>query len=171
MRAWLLTAPWWALALVHGTFFGTVMGLWTRLGQGAPWGVAIPAGLLGGIFFGVFMGVFTARQNRRVREAAGGDGLEALSRLPVFGRKKALAERPELREASRQVVLHQRDTILRQRRWAVPLFGLLLALEVWLALTGSAWFWLAVALVGTLLVGHLVMPRRLERRAEELRGP
>lgn len=171
MRAWLIRAPWWLLALVTGGFFGFLGVLSNRFIDGESWGEALVMGLLGGVVFGVLMGLFLARMNLRFRETAGEDHVDRLSRIGWRGWRAKVGDDPELRAAARRVTLLQRDHLLRQRRWAVPFFVFMIGLAVWLAVVRSPWHWLSALLFAGILVGHLLMPRSLERRAEELREP
>jgi hypothetical protein len=171
VRAWLIRAPWWVLSLVTGGFFGLLQVLDHRVRQGESWGEALVVGLLGGLFFGALMGPILARVNRRYREAAGEHNVDRLSRLGWRGWRAKVSDDPELREAARRVTLLQRDQLLRQRRWAIPVFVVVIAMDVWLAFASSPWWLLAAVVPAAILVGNLVMPGRLERRAEELRDP
>ncbi len=53
----------------------------------------------------------------------------------------------------------------------MPFFVLMTVLGVWLAVSRSPWYWLTALVPAAILVGQVVMPRRLERRAEELGDP
>jgi hypothetical protein len=159
------------LALVSGGLFGVLTTLSNHFLQDMSWGGAIVGGLLGGVVFGALMGPITARMNRRYRDAAGDGNVDRLSRIGWRGWRATVGDDPELREAARRVALLQRDQLLRQRWWAVPFFLLMIALDVWLAVRQSPWWLLAGLLFAGMLVGHLLMPRRLERRAEELSDP
>lgn len=171
MRAWLLKAPWWALALVMGTYFGTFMALWTRFFQGAPWPVALGAGVLGGLFFGLVMGPFLARRNRRLREALGEAGVARRAQVVRAAWRGPMPEDPELREAARRVALDQREQTLGERRWAVPVLVLFAIGEAAAAVWLTPWFWLAVALFVGAAASAMIMPNRLARRAELLQDP
>jgi hypothetical protein len=169
VRAWWARAPWWAHALLSGTLFGGFMAVYTRFEQDAGWAAALVGGLLGGVFFGVVMGLWAARYQRGLREAAGEEQYTQLARLPLFRRKQALADRPDLREATARALLHQKEQALRQRRWAVPGGVLLVALELWAAMTRSAWYWLAVGMFTAALVGQFVLPGVIDRKVRSLR--
>ena len=171
MRAWLIRASWWQRALLLGSYFGLVMALNARYLQGESWSHAAVGGLLSGIFFGAVMGPITARLSKRYRAEAGDENLDRLAGLGWFGWRRKVADDPDLRAAARRVTLLQRDQLLRQRPWAIPFFVLVLALDVWLSVTQSRWWWLAGVFFAAMLVAHLLMPRRLERRAEELHEP
>lgn len=171
MRAWLIRAPWWVLALVAGLFYGVGMTVvHVARGEGS-WPGTLVYGLIFGTGFGLVMGPILARINRRFRETAGEKYIDRLSGIGWRGWQKKLGNDPELRAAARRITLLQRDQLLRQRRWAIPFFVLMIGVVVWLAVVQSPWHWLSVVLFTAFLVGHLLMPRRLERRAEELRDP
>jgi hypothetical protein len=158
-------------ALISGTLFGGFMALYSRFVQDEGWGASLVGGLIGGLVFGGVMGPWAARYRRGLREAAGEQEYAQLARLPLLRRKEALADRPDLREATARALLHQRRQLLRQRRWALPAFVLFIALELWAALTLSPWFWFAVVLFAGALVSQLVMPRVLDRKVGRLREP
>ncbi|MFW3172663.1 hypothetical protein [Geodermatophilus sp. CPCC 206100] len=173
MRAWLEKAPWWVLSLVTGVFFAVWMSLAGRLLQGQSWAGAVVGGVVGGVLFGLLMGPLLARQRRRVHEAVGTDRTDLLRRAGRVAVRGSLPEDPELREAARRLALVQRSLLLRQRRWALPFFVLLLALALTFALTRTpAWpWWLAVVFFGGLLSVQVLLPRRLARRAAQLASP
>jgi membrane associated rhomboid family serine protease len=173
VRAWLEQAPWWALSLVTGLFFGGWMTLAGRFLQGESWGVAVVGGVFGGVLFGAVVGPLLARQRRRAREAAGTDRPDLLRRAARVAARGPVPEDPELREAARRLALHQRAVLLRQRRWALPFLALVLAGDVAFALTRSpAWvWWLGAVFFAALLSVHLLWPRRLARRARLLATP
>jgi hypothetical protein len=171
MRAWLSKASWWQAGLVHVALFGLFMTLYAGFIQDSSWMAAISGGLLGGLVFGLTMGALTARTTRRARAAMGDEEYAELAALPLFRRKQALAGRPDLREAAARGLLHQRDQLRQQRRWAVPVGVLLLALELWAALTRSPWFWFAVALFAAALMSQFVMPAVIDRKVRRLRAP
>ena len=70
--------------------------------------------------------------------------------------------------------LDQQDLLLGQRRWAVPFAGLLLALAVWLVLSGgeqAPFWWLAAVFFLVLLAVPTLRAWHLARRAELLADP
>jgi cobalamin synthase len=67
------------------------------------------------------------------------------------------------------VVTDQAEQLSRQRWWAFPFFGLLLAFLAVVAIHGTPLAWLAVLALAVVLVIQLLMPGRLRRRAEVLR--
>jgi hypothetical protein len=167
----MIRAPWWALSLVAFAWFGLFSVLNYRFLQGAGWGEAVVAGLLSGLVFGLITGPVFARINRRYRESVGEENVDRLVRLGWRGWRAKVGDDAELRAAARRATLLQREQLLRQRRWGIPFLVLMIGLDIWLALTASLWWLLAGALFAGMLVLHLVMPARLERRAEELRDP
>ncbi|WNV75511.1 hypothetical protein [Geodermatophilus sp. DSM 44513] len=78
-----------------------------------------------------------------------------------------------LRGAARRIALQQRDVMVRQRRWLLPLLGVLLVLLLVLALGGggSPAVWLAIVLLSGLVAAHFLMARHLAQRAELLADP
>lgn len=174
MRNRLLTAPWWALSLLSGSVYalGTALSGW--LLHERSWPEAVVPAVLGGVFFGAFMGPVAARMNRRLREAAGDIPPDQLGQVARLARRGTVPENAELRRAARRIALDQRHQLLGQRHWLLPLLGLLTAFLVWSALRDdepSAFSWLVIALLLALLTAHLLLPRRLARRAERLADP
>lgn len=174
MRNWLLTAPWWAHALLLGSVYGLGNVLTGRFLGGESWTEAVVSGAVVGALFGAVTGPLSARMNRRFREAAGDVPRDQLQRIARLARRGPVPEDPQLRRAAHRVALQQRDQLLRQRRWALPLLGLVMAFLLWLALrdgAGDPFPWLAVVFLLALIAAHLLVARRLARRAELLADP
>ena len=72
------------------------------------------------------------------------------------------------RAAARRLALHQRQEMVRQQRWTIPAFVLFIALAAVAAIWIRPVFWLAVAFFLIMLLGTLLWPMWLERRAEKL---
>jgi hypothetical protein len=149
------------------------MGVQAWLRGDESWAEAVVSGVLGGVVFGAVMGPLLARMNRRFREAAGDVPRDQLQRIARLARRGPVPEDPQLRRAAHRVALQQRDQLLRQRRWALPLLGLVTAFLLWLALRGGGdpFPWLVVVFLIVLIAAHLLMARRLARRAELLADP
>ena len=169
VRRWIAQAPWWFHASLSGGLFWALMALYLRIGRDRDWAEAVVTSSPGGIFFGVVMGTVAVRQQRELRRAAGDAEYEQLAGLPLFGRRSALAARPDLREATARAQLHMKDRVIRQRRWAVPFFVVMAAVGVWLALTRSPWHWLSVVVLSGFLLGHLLLPAWIDRKGARLR--
>ncbi len=167
-----MDAPAWVVGLVTGLGFAVVNTLIRTLLTDDPWTDTVVVAGLTGVLFGAVMGPVLTRQQRRAWSAAGtasSAGLRAAARAAQRG---PVPGDPELREAARRLALHQRDVLLRQRRWAAPLFSLLVALAVWLAVTGAPAYWLFAAGFALLAAWtSVVLPRRLARRADLLTAP
>ncbi|SOC51948.1 hypothetical protein SAMN05660748_3902 [Blastococcus aggregatus] len=170
MRERLLHAPAWVLGLVNGSLFGLFWVAWTRYGESGSWTAAVVQGALMGLFFGAVMGRVQHRQQRGVREVAARSpgGLSKRVRRAAL-RGPAPAE-PALREAAHGLVLAQLTQLDRQRRWGPTVFALVAALSVFLAVTDSPWWWLAVGAWTAAAFGHPWLRRRLRRRAALLRA-
>jgi hypothetical protein len=174
VRTWLLTAPWWALSLVTGAFYSVGTTVAGRLRGDESWTEAVVSGVLGGVVFGAVMGPLAARMNRRFREAAGDVPRDQLQRIARLARRGPVPEDPQVRRAAHRVALQQRDQLLGQRRWALPLLGLVTAFLLWAALRdGGAdpFSWFVIVFLLVLIAAHLLMARRLARRAELLADP
>ena len=154
-----------------GAFYALGTALAGRFLLGESWPEAVVSGIFVGAFFGVEMGPLMARMNRRFREAAGDVPPDQLRRVAGLARRGAVPEDPELRRAAHPVALQQRDQLLGQRRWVLPLLALLTAFLVSAALRDGepdALSWLVIALLLVLIAAHLLLPRHLARRAELL---
>ena len=174
MRERLLCAPAWVLALLSGGVFGVLMALNNRLLDDNSSTEALITGSIMGVFFGAFMGPITARDNRRVREAAGYLPPGQLGRAVRLARRGAVPEDQELRRAARRIAQHRLSQVRSQRWWALPVSVLAVASNVWIALRDGemAWLgWLGAAFFLGLIATHLLIARRLVRRAELLAAP
>ena len=172
MRNRLQDAPWWFSALISGVVFAGVMTLFQRFGaESSSWTRSAITGVLSGLFFGALMGPFLRRQHRAVRAAVGKvpDRLRSAARRVSW--RGPVAEDPELRSAALRLVDHSLDELQRRRRFTVGTLTALFVLETVLAVTSSGWYWLAATFLGVLLATSLLLPERLRRRAELLRGP
>ena len=174
MRNRLLTAPWWALSLLTGALYGIGTTVAGELRGDESWTEAVVSGVLGGVVFGAVMGPLLIRMDRGFREAAGDVPPDQLRRIARLARRGPVPEDPQLRRAAHRVALQQRDQLVSQRRWALPLFGLVTAFLLWVALRdggGDPFPWLAVVFLVVLIAAHLLMARRLSCRAELLADP
>ncbi len=172
VRNRLADAPTWVLAPVAGLGFAVTNTLTRLLLLDDPWTEAVVISCLSGLLFGAFMGPVLVRQRRRAREAAGTASAAGWRRAARAASRGPVPRDPEERQAARRLALHQRGVLLRQRRWAIPSFALLVAIAVWLAVSGDPVYWL-VAVGFAWLAGwtSVVLPRRLARRVELLTGP
>jgi Flp pilus assembly protein TadB len=171
VRTPLVRAPWWVTGLFAGVVYGGGMGLFRWLTDGASGTEAVVYGLGTGVPFGLVMGLLITWQNRGMREAAGEVHVDALRQLGWFGMRRRIPVEPELREAASRLTRYQLDQVRRQRRWAVPFFGVVLAIFVVLALVGTTNGWLMAGFVFVLVIGYVQVPRILERRLDRLRDP
>lgn len=170
MRTWLLDLPRWKRAVVLGVTFGALMTLCTVLSQDVSWVGAALGGVVGGALFGLIASRTMFPQEpelRTVVAASQAAGRRQVSRATWRG---PVPDDPDVRAAAAGVIAYQLPILERQRRWA-PFFYLFMILVAGaLALTGSPWYWAAVALFAALLVMQLVLPGHLRRRAELLDG-
>jgi Flp pilus assembly protein TadB len=168
VNRWLMNAPRWALALVNGLFFGLAMGLGTGL-RDHDWSEGLVVAACGLVIYGPFVAVFQHRQFARYRAAAGDVPQADIRRAVREARRGRAPEDPHVRAAAYRVVTDQAEQLSRQRWWAFPFFGLLLAFLAVVAIHGTPLAWLAVLALAVVLVIQLLMPGRLRRRAEVLR--
>ena len=169
MNAWLFRTPWWGQTLVGGLIFGALQVV-LRLGDRS-WVEAVVAGLLGGALFGLLLAPFLAARNRRVRDALGTDDPDLFRAATLGARGGALPADPSVREAAHRLALLQRDELLRQRRRGAAVFLVLVVVSGGLAVLVSSVFWFIAAVAAVFLAAYLLMPSRLERRAQLLAGP
>jgi hypothetical protein len=169
VRTWLLYAARWLHCVVSGVLFGTFTVLASRFKDHESWTSSLVSGLAAGLFFGLAFGWWSYRQSVRARERLGTLGPDAVRAAWKATRRGVAPQDPEVRAAVLGLIEDQRALLRRQRVLHWVLWPLMTALAVWLALTESPWWWLAVPLGGVLFVAGLVTPERLERRAQVLR--
>lgn len=170
MRAWLLNAPQWAIALLQGVPFGAFMTVYYRFGQNESWPHALVAGALAGIFFGAFMGWLIHRQNGKYREALADVPREQWREVTRAARRPEKASDPRVRRAAYRINAAMLDRMRRSRTLGLIVYSLMIVLTAWLAGRRTAWWLLAEPFYIALLVASFVLPGRLERRLEQL-GP
>jgi hypothetical protein len=168
LRARLLSAPRWVVALVTGLPFGAVMGVMTGLRHGN-WTDALTVGAFAAVSYGAVMGFFMHRQFARYREALGSVPRSDVRKAVREARRGRVPADPEAKRAAYRVLTVQLEQLRSQRRWAVPFFVLVVASSVFLALTRTPAGWVAVALCVAFLAAYLTMPRLMTRRLELLR--
>jgi hypothetical protein len=170
VRAYLLSAPRWVLALVQGVFFGAGMTVFSLVTTDRHWVGAVAGGAVGGVLFGAVMAPIAHRQNRGVREASGltaADQQRAAVRASMRG---PIPLEPDIREAAHRIALQQRRELLSKRTFSVVTFAAITTLNVFLAITASPWWWLTVLFFVSLSSWQLWwLPRHLARRADRLR--
>jgi hypothetical protein len=174
VRERLLRAPAWVQVLINGGVFGLGMALVNRFLDGNSWTGAVVAGLVVGVLFGAVTGPVTARNNRRVIEAAGYLPPGQLGRAVRLTRRGEVPEDPELRRAARRIAQHDLAQLRGRRWWALTVVVLLTALSLWLAFDGgeaARLGWLGAVFSLALLAAHLLIARHLARRAELLADP
>jgi hypothetical protein len=167
----LLNAPTWVLVVVNGVPFGVVMGLWWFLVEGSSATTAVVGGAVAGLAFGAVLGPVQRRQARQAEASLGAltdrrdrnAALRATWRGPV-------PDDPAIRSAAAELADEQHARLHRQRLWAPAVYATLTGLSAWLAVTGSPWWWCAVAFWIAAAVGTVLLRRRLGRRAELLRS-
>lgn len=157
------------LALGSGVFFGAFMGLFGYLDDRQPW-IALVVGLLSGAAFGTLMGLWVARQRRRAVAALGSSRPTAPPDELRRAVKNPAAVEPAVRAEALRITEFQLAEFRRTRLRNVLIFGVALVLEVFAAITGSPWFWLAVGLFAGALVLTSVAGARLQRTVHRLRA-
>lgn len=161
-------APWWVLGLGQGLLFAVLTGGLTVVG-----GVSVGSAVLSAVIGGVVFGVVTGRTAVRARDGLLVDvpadvppeqrreGYRAAHRGPV-------PTHPVVRAVALLVLRRRMDAAQQGRVRQMVVMALLVAVYLWMGLTGSRW-WLAAA---GLFLGFVVVawaePRRLARRWQRL---
>ncbi|WP_295696995.1 hypothetical protein [Lapillicoccus sp.] len=173
MRSRMQAAPWWVWSLVMGLYFAAVLAVF-GLSQ-RPQGVlpTIVGALVGGGLFGGFMGPYLVRQRDSARVAmspSGSDGLDETRSSEAIraASRGGIPRDPVVREAAARLVRYRLALAADQRRWAIPMFVVLIGVAVVLALLMTLLWWLAVVLFGAALVSIVVQPRRMAARLRQL---
>ena len=167
-RAHLLSAPRWLLGLVQGFFFGVGMTVFALFSTDGHWAGAVLGGLFGGVVFGLVMGPIAYRLNKGVREASGSmspDDQRAALRAAVRG---PVPSNPGIREAAARIAAQQQREVRSTSRFSIVTFLAIGALNIFLAVTESPWWWLSVTLFASLLSWQLWLPGHLARRGARL---
>jgi MFS family permease len=164
VREHLLRAPWWVHSLMSGVPFGVVMALLERLRDDEPWGAAVSGGVPGGVLFGAVMGPFLQRQAARTLAATGPMAPWIRRAATRAAWRGPVPADPEVRAAALRVVDHQLAEWQRRRTFLVGTYAFFTGLCVVLALTSSAWWWLAALGFGGMLGVSVLMPGWLRRR-------
>lgn len=170
VRAYLLGAPRWLLGLIQGLFFGVGMTVFSLVTTDRHWAGAVIGGLFGGVVFGLVMAPIAYRQNKGVREASGltsPDDQRAALRAAVRG---PVPSNPHIREAALRIAAQQRQEVLSKRLFSIVTFVAIGALNIFLAVTESPWWWFSVILFASLLSWQLWLPGHLARREPRLQA-
>ena len=164
-----MKAPWWVLWLVNALILTLVWILFLRFAAGEAWPGALVQGPLFGVVLGLFLSLVERRQFRRQREAVGeGDVATRVAARPTL--TGPVPTDPAERAAALRLVEHQLAEFGRRRTRSVVLQLAFVVVGGWLALERSPWWWMAVVMGIAFLAIILLTQRRLERRAELLRG-
>jgi hypothetical protein len=163
MRERLLHAPAWVLGLVDGTLFALVWILLTRFGGGDSWSTAVVYGVVAGVVFGALMSRVQHRQQQGLREVAARSPEGLSRRVRRAASRGPVPEDPQIREAARGLARAQLGRY-EQQRWASPFFVLVALLSALLAVTDTAWWWLAAVVWIGAAVWHPYARDRLRRR-------
>jgi len=169
MRTWLADAPRWVVSVVAGAIFGVGMAASQHFQQGSSWQASLAYGAVLGVVFGFVMGWVSDRQRQRLRAAVGPLLTDARVRRAV--RRGPAPEDPEVRQAALRSVEQQLAQTRRQRGWVLPVFAVFCGLYLYLAVTDSAWWWLAGAFFAGMFLLSLLLPRWLTRRRAVLASP
>lgn len=170
MRARLMLAPRWVLALYYGVFFGVFMGLFTGIRDSSALG-GVAGGLVGGLFFSAFMTPFTTRMRERMRVQMGGLSPERLRAAQKPSWRGPTPSDPAVR-ADALVIAH--ETLRQAERFrsvGVGLFGVFLALQIVLVATGTysaAW---TIPVFLTLVALYARWPGHMKKRVALLEQP
>jgi hypothetical protein len=73
-----------------------------------------------------------------------------------------------VRHAAARIAVHQLNSLSRLRWFSLITFGLLFALDVFLAVTSSPWWWATSVFFAALFVSQFWWPRHLQRRVDLL---
>lgn len=159
-----------ASVVSQGVWFGVFMVLFSRFSDHHSWAHAGIAGTISGAFYAALLSLFSRKRRREIFDSVA-DLLPAQRKevLRAAGRGDVPAD-AMLR--NRAAGLARRSSLewLRWRTTNMVLLGVLLAVAVVMALTGSPWWWLAVAAFVAGLIRTWTWPQRLARRAERLRA-
>lgn len=175
MRARMQAAPWWVLSIVMGLYMAAVLVV-LGLAQHPHEGFVLPRiviAIVGGAFFGGFMGPALARQRDSARAAmspSGSDALDATQRSEAIraASKGAIPRDPVVREAAARLVRYRLAVMAGQRRWAIPMFVVLIVVAVVLAFTITLLWWLAAVILSAWIAGVVIQPRRMTARLQRL---
>ena len=169
MTAWLLSARWWQVGLVSAVPLGVVLALVERFARGDSWTEALALEVVAGLLRG---GVAGALTTARLREDADGMPSETYARVERATRRGPVPESPEERAAAHDPVLSRPVVVRASRTPSAVLFSGLALLTAVGGVTRSPWWWVVTGVcVALVVVAVLVVPRRLERRAELLAEP
>lgn len=172
----MLTAPWWKLALIQGTFFGACMAFFTRLltdasdvfaDHGIP---LIITALLYGTIFGVIMGRITAAANRDTMAVADLDDPDELRQAARAATRGPIPADPRIRHAAHKIAVQRLVQFEGQRKFSLIAFAV--AIPAYLAMTFwiSRWWIAAAPWFVVMLAITWREPDRLARRVLDL-GP
>jgi Flp pilus assembly protein TadB len=163
MRRSLLDAPWWVLGLLQGTLFGVFMAVFSYATGDRDVPSMLVGASVGALVFGIVIGRLTARHARRDRAEAGDLRPHELRTARRAAGRGAVPKDPRIRQVALRIVEHRTRTVVRQRRWAVPMFAVLIVLSLVLAID-SRWWLLATAVYALGLAGQWFSPWWLRRR-------
>jgi hypothetical protein len=168
---WLARASRWQVGVFVGLLAGLGAAVLVGLVAGGGWRGAL-TGAVGAGFGGAILGATLLHgQVQRQVEAVGVLSTpvrRAAGRASLWG---PAPEDPETREAAAKLAEHALAERQRHRALGVVSSPVVTGMLVNLAVRASPWWWIAVAANVALLVhGWFLLPRRLRRRIELLRG-
>ncbi|GAA3594178.1 hypothetical protein GCM10022223_06500 [Kineosporia mesophila] len=167
----MLTAPWWKLALIQGTFFGVSMAVcWRLYDRETPIAISITLWVIAGIVFGVIMGRISARNNQQIIAASGLTDRDEIQQAARASRRGPVPADPHIRQAAHKMAMQFLVMSESQRKSSLACFGIGTPVYLVVAFLHSFWWLLAAAVFAVMFVRTLRQSDRLARRVIDL-GP
>lgn len=171
MNAWLLRASRWQLTVLMGLLVAPVLVLLFRSVGERSWPAALLMGIVSAVVCAPLLGLLTARGIRDSTPVLQGLPEVERARVELAARRGPVPADAEVRRAALHLVQVRRSAVRATRSRALACATALVLVSGFLALARSPWWWIAVAAGLAMTVAVLVLPRRLDRRAELLREP
>jgi hypothetical protein len=145
------TAPWWAIAIIYGVYFGVVMGVFFSFQNHLGWKLTVISGVVAGVLFGTYMVVTTTKRRDRMRAVVGQVSEDQLSDAYRSASKGPVPTDLEIREASNRLIKYRLAQTSRMKKSSYLVFGLFIVLGIYLVITSGPIWWLSVALFAGIL--------------------